>query len=137
MPKMIFINLPVADLKKAMAFYEALGAVKNDQFSDDTGSCMVFSDTIHAMLLTHDRFRDFTSKPIADAHAATEVLVALSVQSRAEVDDLAAMAIRAGGRADPALVQDHDFMYSRSVEDPDGHIWELFWMDMNAAPDAA
>jgi predicted lactoylglutathione lyase len=137
MSKMIFINLPVADLGKATAFCKALGAVRNDQFSDETGSCMVFSDTIHAMLLTHARFRDFTSKPIADAHAATEVLVALSVESRADVDQLAAMAIRAGGRADPALVQDHGFMYSRSVEDPDGHIWELFWMDMNAAPDAA
>ena len=138
MSKMIFINLPVADLGKATAFYEALGAVKNDQFSDETTtSCMVFSDTIHAMLLTHDRFRDFTSKPIADAHAATEVLVALSVESRADVDELAAKAAGAGGRADPGPVQDHGFMYSRSVEDPDGHIWEMFWMDVNAAPDAA
>ena len=135
---MIFINLPVADLGKATAFYEALGAVKNGQFSDETTtSCMVFSDTIHAMLLTHDRFRDFTSKPIADAHASTEVLVALSVESRADVDELAAKAIGAGGRADPGPVQDHGFMYSRSVEDPDGHIWEMFWMDVNAAPDAA
>ena len=133
MSKLIFVNLPVSDLPSATAFYEALGAVKNPQFSDDTASCIVFSDTIHAMLLTHDKFRQFASKPIVDAHRATEVLICLSADSREEVDATVARAEAAGGRVDPCPTQDYGFMYGRSFEDPDGHIWEVMWMDMAAA----
>ncbi|BBK37789.1 hypothetical protein STAQ_28670 [Allostella sp. ATCC 35155] len=136
MPKLIFVNLPVADLARADAFYQAVGATKNPQFSDQTASCMVLSETIHIMLLTHDKFRTFTSKAIADSRATTEVLIALSADTRAEVDEMVAKAVAAGGKADPGPVQDHGFMYGRSFEDPDGHIWEMFWMDMEAAKTA-
>ena len=133
MPRMIFVNLPITDLARSVAFYEAVGALKNPQFSDDTAACVVFSETIHAMLLTHDKFRQFTSKPIVDAHNACEVLLCVSADSRAEVDDLVARAAQAGGSADPLPKQDYGFMYGRSYEDPDGHIWEVMWMDMAAA----
>ena len=134
MPKLIFVNLPVTDLARATAFYEAIGGVKNPQFSDDTASCIVLSETIHAMLLTHDKYRLFTSKPIADAHAASEVLIALSAESRDEVDSMVGKAAKAGGRADPGPKQDHGFMYGRSFEDPDGHHWEVGWMDVTQMP---
>ena len=137
MQKMIFVNLPVADLDKAIAFYEAIGAQKNPQFSDHTAACMVFSETIHAMLLTHDKYRQFTSKPIADASATSEVLIALSSDTRAEVDETIARAVKAGGKADPGPKQDHGFMYGRSFEDPDHHHWEVFWMDAEAATGGA
>ena len=133
MAKMIFVTLPVSDLKRATAFYQAIGAVKNPQFSDDTASCMVFSDTIHAMLLTHDKFRQFTPKQIADATRTSEVLICVSADSRGEVDDLVKKATSAGGTADPTPTQDYGFMYGRSFEDPDGHIWEVVWMDVEAA----
>ena len=133
MAKMIFVNLPVADLPRATAFYEAIGAVKNEQFCDDTASCMVFSDTIHAMLLTHDKFSQFTSKKIADAKSLCEVLICVSADSREEVDGLVKKAIGAGGTPDPTPKQDYGFMYGRSFEDPDGHIWEVMWMDVEAA----
>ncbi|WP_243369359.1 VOC family protein [Microvirga solisilvae] len=133
MQKLVFINLPVADLDRANAFYEAIGAVKNPQFSDHTATCMVFSETIHAMLLTHDKFRGFTPKKIADARETTEVLICLSADSRDEVDGTVAKAASAGGRADPGPKQDYGFMYGRSFEDPDGHIWEIMWMDLEAA----
>ena len=133
MPKMIFVNLPVADLPRAVAFYEAVGAVKNPMFSDDTAACMVLSDTIHTMLLTHDKFRQFTTKAIPDARATCQVLLCLSADSRAEVDGTVERAGAAGGAMDPGLKQDHGFMYGRSFEDPDGHIWEVMWMDMDAA----
>ncbi len=133
MAKMIFVNLPVADLPRATAFYEAIGAVKNEQFCDDTASCMVFSDTIHAMLLTHDKFRQFTSKKIADAKSTCEVLICVSADSRDEVDSLVKKATGAGGSADPTPKQDYGCMYGRSFEDPDGHIWEVMWMDVEAA----
>ncbi|HEY4250552.1 MAG TPA: VOC family protein [Roseomonas sp.] len=133
MAKLIFVNLPVSDLPRATAFYEAVGAVKNPQFSDDTASCMVFSETIHAMLLTHEKFRQFTPKPIADARTTSEVLICLSAESRAEVDSVVDRAVAAGGRAEPGPTQDFGFMYGRSFEDPDGHIWELMWMDVAAA----
>ena len=136
MPRMIFVNLPVTDLPRAVAFHEAVGATKNPQFSDDTAACMVISETIHAMLLTHDKFRQFTSKPIIDAHKACEVLICLSADSRAEVDDLVRRAVAAGGAADPTPLQDYGFMYGRSYQDPDGHIWEVMWMDMVAASEA-
>lgn len=132
MPRMIFVNLPVRDLPRAVAFYEAVGATKNAQFSDDTAACMVISDTIYVMLLTHPKFADFSPRPIADAHAATGMLLALSQDSRAEVDATLARAAAGGGKADPRPAQDLGFMYSRSFEDPDGHVWEPFWMDMAA-----
>ena len=136
MSKLIFVNLPVKDLERANAFYQAIGAVKNEQFSDHTASCMVFSETIHAMLLTHDKFRQFTPKAIADARETTEVLICISADSREEVDDTVTKASAAGGRADPGPKQDHGFMYGRSFEDPDGHIWEVMWMDVEAAKSA-
>lgn len=133
MSKLIFVNLPVADLKRATAFYEAIGARKNEQFSDDTASCMVFSETIYVMLLTHDKFRTFTPRKIADARTTTEVLICVSADSRNEVDGQIDKAKRAGGVADPSPKQDYGFMYGRSFEDPDGHIWEVMWMDVAAA----
>jgi predicted lactoylglutathione lyase len=133
MAKLIFVNLPGADLARATAFYEAIGAVKNAQFSDDTASCMVFSETIHAMLLTHDKFRQFTPKKIADAKTSSEVLICLSADSRDDVDAIVGKATAAGGNADPSPKQDFGFMYGRSFEDPDGHIWEVMWMDVEAA----
>jgi predicted lactoylglutathione lyase len=137
MSKMIFVNLPVADLDGATAFYEAIGARKNERFSDHTASGMVISDTIHVMLLTHDKFRQFTPRRIADARETTEVLICLSEESRAAVDATVEKAASAGGRADPAPKQDYGFMYGRSFEDLDGHIWEVMWMDMAAAEAAA
>lgn len=135
-PTMIFVNLPVSNLARATAFYEAIGASKNPQFSDDTASCMVISETIFVMLLTHDKFRQFTPKTISDARTTSEVLLCLSADSRAAVDDTVAKASGAGGTADPGAKQDYGFMYGRSFEDPDGHIWEVMWMDVAAATGA-
>lgn len=132
MAKLIFVNLPVADLPAARGFYEAIGAVNNPQFTDETGACMVFSETIHVMLLTHDKFAQFTSKQIADAHRTSEVLICISADSREAVDEITGQALAAGG-AEPRERQDYGFMYSRSFEDLDGHIWEPMWMDMEAA----
>ncbi|MEA3044438.1 MAG: uncharacterized protein QOH47_2276 [Sphingomonadales bacterium] len=129
MPKLIFVNLPVADLPAAKAFYGAIGAVNNPQFTDETAACMVFSDVIHVMLLTHDKFAQFTPKRIADAHATSEVLICISADSRAAVDEIMEQALAAGGR-EPREKQDFGFMYGRSFEDLDGHIWEPMWMDM-------
>ena len=136
MAKMIFVNLPVSDLARSTAFYQAIGGEKNPQFSDDTASCMVFSDTIHVMLLTHDKFSQFTRKKIADARTSCEVLICLSADSRDDVDATLAKATAAGGKADPGPKQDYGFMYGRSFEDPDGHIWEVMWMDVAAAKEA-
>ncbi len=133
MAKMIFVNLPVSNLARSTAFYEAVGATKNPQFSDDTASCMVISDTIHTMLLTHDKFRQFTSKKIVDAKTSSEVLICLSADSRDAVDDIVNKAKAAGGTVDPTPQQDYGFMCGRSFEDPDGHIWEVMWMDVEAA----
>jgi predicted lactoylglutathione lyase len=130
------VNLPVADLPKSIAFYEALGAVKNEQFTDHTAACMVFSETIHAMLLTHDKFLQFTPKRIANAKETTEVLICMSAESRDEVDAIASRADAAGGKIDPSPKQDYGFMYGRSFEDLDGHIWEVMWMDVSAAKEA-
>lgn len=135
MPKMIFVNLPVADLPRARAFYEAVGARNEPMFTDETAACMVFSETIYVMLLTHDKYRQFTTKRIADAHETSEVLIAITLESRSEVDDIADRAVAAGGReARPA--EDHGWMYSRPFEDPDGHVWEPVWMDYEAAKTA-
>ncbi len=133
MAKLIFVNLPVSDLARATAFYQAIGAARNPQFSDDTASCMVFSDTIYAMLLSHDKFRQFTPKKIADARTTSEVLICISADSREAVDDVLGRANAAGGTPDPSPKQDLGFMYGRSFEDPDGHIWEVTWMDVEAA----
>ena len=134
MSKSIFINLPVSDLGASRRFLEALGATNNPRFSDDTATCMMLSDAIGVMLLTHDKFRQFTPRQIADARATSEVLLALTCDSRAAVDATAVAAGAAGGTLDVAPRQDHGFMVSRSVADPDGHILELFWMDMAQAP---
>jgi predicted lactoylglutathione lyase len=136
MTKLIFVNLPVTDLARATAFYQAVGAAKNEQFSDGTASCMVVSETIHVMLLTHDKFRQFTPKKIADARTSSEVLICISADSRDAVDDMVGKAQAAGGGADPGPKQDYDCMYGRSFEDPDGHIWEVMWMDVAAATSA-
>jgi uncharacterized protein len=133
MAKLIFVNLPVRNLERATAFYEAVGAKKNEQFCDGTASCMVFSETIHAMLLTHDKFSQFTPKKIADAKTTSEVLICISADSREGVDEMVDKAWTAGGTVDPSPKQDYGFMYGRSFEDPDGHIWEVTWMDVAAA----
>ena len=132
MAKLIFINLPVSDLARATAFYQAIGAVKNEQFCDDTASCMVLSDTIHVMLMTHDKYRFFTTKKIADARTTSQVLLCISADSRAEVDDVVGKAGSAGGVIDPSPVDEYDFMYGRSFEDLDGHLWGVNWMDFEA-----
>ncbi|HEY8383591.1 MAG TPA: VOC family protein [Microvirga sp.] len=137
MTKMIFVNLPVADLDRSIAFYEAIGARKDDRFSDGTAACMVLSDAIFVMLLTHDKFRQFTPRRIADARETSEVLLCVSSESRAAVDETVERAERAGGAIDTGPQQDYGFMYGRSFEDPDGHIWEVMWMDMAAAESAA
>ncbi len=133
MQKMIFVNLPVADLPKAMAFYAALGFTNNPHFTDETAACMVWSESIHVMLLTHDKWRTFTSRPIPPT-TSSEVLLALSFESRDAVDAIAGAAKAHGGTADINPAQDHGFMFSRSLADPDGHVWEAFWMDPAAVP---
>jgi len=132
MTKLIFVNLPVSDLKKSTAFYTALGGILNPQFSGDTSSCMVFSDVIHVMLLTHSKWATFTKKPIANAHAASEVMLALSGESREAVNAITDAAAMGGGRADVNPQQDLGFMFGRSFEDPDGHVWEIIWMNPQA-----
>ena len=133
MPKMIFINLPITDLAASVAFYVALGATRNPKFSDEASACMVFSESIHVMLLTHDKYRHFTARPIADVRATSAALIALAVDSRDDVNATIDRAVAAGGQADPNPQQDHGFMFGRSVQDPDGHVWEIFWMDAAAA----
>jgi uncharacterized protein len=135
MARMIFVNLPVADLDRSVAFYRSIGAEQNVQFSDETAACMVVSETIHVMLLTHAKFAQFTPKRIADARETSEVLLCVSCDSRAAVDEITEAALAAGGR-EPREPQDHGFMYGRSFEDPDGHIWEPMFMDMAAAAEA-
>ena len=126
------MNLPVDDLPRSKAFFESLGLGFNPQFTNDQGACLVVGENIYAMLLVKDFFKTFTSKPLADATRSTEVLVCLSCESRAEVDDLVARAVQAGGTA-PRKPQDHGFMYGHGFEDLDGHIWELMHMDPTAA----
>lgn len=134
MTKQLFVNLPVVNLPKAKAFYEAIGAVANPQFSDHASACMVLSDTIFVMLLTHEKWTQFTKKPIADARHASEVMLALSADGRHAVDTIVAAAGTNGGKADVNPQQDHGFMYSRSFEDTDGHVWEIVFMDMSQLP---
>jgi hypothetical protein len=127
-PRKIFVNLPVKDLDKSMAFFKALGFTFNAQFTDETAACMVISDDIFAMLLTHDKFKQFTPKAIADTSKTSEVLTALSADSKDEVNKMVEAALKAGGQKlrEP---QDYGFMYERSFQDLDGHIWEIMWMD--------
>jgi predicted lactoylglutathione lyase len=129
MSKMIFVNLPVRDLKASTAFYTALGGKPNPQFSGEKSSCMMFSDAIGVMLLTHEHYSQFTQRPIGDARRESQALLALSADSRDAVNETLARASAAGGRGDPNPAQDHGFMFGRSVEDPDGNVWEIMWMD--------
>ena len=133
MSTQIFVNLPVRDLAASQRFFIALGYHFNPQFTDDTAACLVISEHIYAMLLTHEKFAGFTPRPICDAKKSTEVLLALSCDSREEVDERVRKAVAAGGSIynEP---QDHGFMYGHGYADPDGHIWEVFWMDPAAAP---
>lgn len=133
MTKMIFLNLPVRDLAAATRFYEAIGCTRNADFSSDDVSSMMWSDAITFMLLKHEYFSTFTSKPIADAHAAAGALIALSCDSRDAVDAITEAAEKAGGKSDIREPQDMGFMYGRAFEDPDGNIFEPVWMDMDAA----
>ena len=135
MTRMIFVNLPVRDVAKARAFYETVfGAVNNPQFSDESSACMVFSDAINVMLMTHDKWAGFTKKSISDAHAASEVLLALSFDSRDAVNATADAAGKTGGVNDVNPAVDYGFMLNRSFEDPDGHVWEAVWMDPKGMP---
>jgi uncharacterized protein len=128
MNRNIFVNLPVKDLDKSKAYFAKLGYTFNPQFTDETAACMVISDTIYAMLITHARFSDFTSKAIADSQKTTEVLIALSCESKEEVAKIADAAMAAGA-TQAKEPQDYGFMVVRSVNDLDGHIWEYMWMD--------
>lgn len=130
----LFITLPVADLAASTAFYQSLGFTKNDNFSDTHASCMIWDENIYVMLLTHEFTKGFLpeGKTIADAHHTAQVLNALSMNNKSDVDVMFDKAISAGGKKTIAT-QDHGFMYGRDFEDLDGHIWELFWMDEAAA----
>ena len=135
MARMIFLNLPVSDLPRSLAFYKSIGAEQNMQFSDETAAMVALSSTINVMLLTHDKFRQFTEKRIADANESAQVLLALSCDSREEVDEISDKALAAGGR-ELHGAEDHGWMYSRAFEDPDGHGWGPFWMDAEARTEA-
>jgi uncharacterized protein len=135
MSKKIFVNLPVADLPKAMAFYTAIDFINNPHFTDETGAGMMWSDTIYVMLLTHEKWKTFSARPIPPS-TSSEVMLALSFDSREEVDIIADAAAANGGTADSNPPQDHGFMYERDFSDLDGHIWSPFWMDPAAIPAA-
>ena len=132
MPKSIFVNLPVANLAASTRFYAAIGCVKNPQFSDEKASSMAWSDTITIQLLTRAYFSTFSPRPVADAHQTCQVLMALTRDSRAEVDAIAEGAASAGGKADPRSAMDLGWLYNRSFADPDGHLFEAVWVDANA-----
>lgn len=129
----IFVNLPVKNLQKSIDFFTQLGFSFNQQFTDDQATCMIISENIFAMLLVEERFKDFTRKPISDATKTTEVLLALDAESREAVDTMVKNAVKAGGTlySDP---QDHGWMYGHSFADPDGHQWEVLYMDESALP---
>jgi uncharacterized protein len=128
MTKMIFVNMPVRDLAQSMAFYETIGFVNEPRFTDETAAAMQWSDTIVLMILTHEKWKTFTDRPIPDTRSS-EVMLCLNFDSREEVDAITRKAGEAGGVADVAPPQDHGFMMSRSFTDPDGHFWEAMWMD--------
>lgn len=131
MPTRIFVNLPVKNLDKSIEFFTQLGYTFNPQFTDETATCMIVSDTIYVMLLTEEKFKTFTPKAICDATKSTEVLICLSCESRADVDDMVRKAVAVGGSTynEP---QDHGFMYAHGYQDLDGHIWELIYMEPEA-----
>ena len=135
MAKQIFINLAVTDLEKSMAFYTALGFTNNPQFSDDSGKCMVWSDNIFVMLLTHEKFSNFATKPIADTKSKVAGLFSLSTDSVDEVNSIVTNGLKAGG-IEPSEMKDYGFMQQRTIEDFDGHTWEIFYMDMSKFPGA-
>jgi predicted lactoylglutathione lyase len=128
LPSKIFVNLPVKDLDKSKEFFGKLGYSFNPQFTDENAASMVISEEIYAMLLTEPFFKTFTSKEIVDAKKSTEAIIALSVDTKDEVNALVGKALDAGAK-EAREPQDHGFMFGRSFEDPDGHIWEVFWMD--------
>jgi predicted lactoylglutathione lyase len=127
MPRKIFVNLPIADMQRSQAFWRAMGFSFNPQFTNEQGACMVVSDDIFVMLLVQPFFQTFTDKTIADARKTCEVLLALDCDSRAAVDEMVRKAVAAGGTT-PRPPQDHGFMYQHAFDDPDGHSWEVFWM---------
>jgi predicted lactoylglutathione lyase len=131
----IFVNLHVQDLERSKRFYEKLGFSINPQFSDENAACVVISDQIYVMIITHGFFQQFTPKAISDAHSTTEVLNSLELEDKAAVDRFTETALAAGA-TEARDVQDLGFMYSRGFNDPDGHIWEVFWMDLSAMPQA-
>jgi uncharacterized protein len=133
MTKMIFVNLPVTDLQKSMQFYEAIGFHNNPYFTDDTAACMVWSEAINVMLLTHAKWRTFTTRDIPPS-TSSEVMLALACDSREAVDHMNNVAAANGGTADINPPQDLGFMYNRNLADPDGHVWEAMWMDASAIP---
>jgi uncharacterized protein len=124
----MFVNLPVKDLNKSMAFFKALGFTFNPQFTDETAACMVISEHNYAMLLTHEKFKSFATKPIPDAHKTTGLMVALALDSKAAVDEMLKKAVASGGK-EPKPKVDHGFMVQGTFEDLDGHTWEPFFMD--------
>ncbi len=132
--KQVFINLAVQDLQRSVEFYTALGFTNNPQFSDDTGKCMVWSESIYVMLLTHDKFKSFIDKPLADTKSAVAGLFSLSLDSIDEVNNIMANGLKAGG-TEPTEMKDYGFMQQRTIEDFDGHTWELFFMDMTKLPE--
>jgi len=133
MAKQIFINLAVSNLQQSMEFYTALGFTNNPQFSDGTGKCMVWSDDIFVMLLTHEKFAGFITKPIADTKSNIAGIFSLSVESVDEVNSIVANGLKAGGK-EPSEMKDYGFMQQRTIEDFDGHTWEVFYMDMSRLP---
>ena len=133
MKAQIFINLPVKDLQKSMEFYTKMGFKNNPQFSDETAKCMVFSEEIFVMILTHDKFNTFATKPIADTSKTTAALLSLSLESLDKVNELAENALSGGG-IEPVPSKDYGFMQQRTIEDLDGHTWELFYMDVSQFP---
>lgn len=135
MPRQIYVNLSVKDLKRAVEFFTRLGFTFNPKFTDENATCMIVADDIFVMLLVEKFFQSFTDKPVCDAQKSTEVMLALSCANRAEVDELVRKALAAGGTT-PRPPQDLGFMYSQAFEDPDGHIWEPFYMEADAYPAA-
>ncbi|MDO9435007.1 VOC family protein [Hydrogenophaga sp.] len=129
----LFVNLPIKDMNRSQAFFKALGLTFNPQFTNEQGACLELGENFFAMLLVEPFFQGFTKLPISDAKKATEVLIALSVDSRAEAEEVVAKAVAAGATT-PNAPQDHGFMFQHGFADLDGHQWEVFWMDMNAAP---
>ncbi|MCR6642573.1 MAG: glyoxalase/bleomycin resistance/extradiol dioxygenase family protein [Sporocytophaga sp.] len=131
--KQIFVNLAVKDLQKSMDFYTALGFTNNPQFSDDQGKCMVWSENIFLMIMTHEKFSSFATKPIADTKSKLAGLFSLSVDSVEEVNSIVANGLKAGG-TEPNEMRDYGFMQQRTIEDFDGHTWEVFYMDISKFP---